>query len=589
MFMQRALTHVAICILILSPRTAKGAAESRGAETLPARLAASPPARPVVAISPATTYIVKPLGPDGRPDYLTALERVASEGVTLENNAAVVLARALGPSVVDPADRKVFFRTLGIGDLPEQGQYFVEYYAWVKKQAPRDRERAEVGGEPLDHYHQQLRSETGPWSKQECPLVARWLAEMERPLTLAAEASKRTRYYVPRISHGDPRMLTCSSTYDNQVHSVSYIARALAARANLSLREGNIERAWDDLATAHRLARLFGQGKSWIEGKGAHELALTAWRGQQRIGQLGRLTSHQVRRFRADLDRLTPIPPIMQFGLTERFEYLDVICYSAYYGIPKESLEDDPVMTKLMHRIVNEMEEMTHKPAKVEAEPTERAVQRLILLDASRRGDIKWNAALKQGNDFFDRLQAAGRKTDLQARRTAVVAVEADYEAVRLAASKSVKALAEEFSKTRAVRPSSDVVTRFLVLEYLTATGLASARFYQEAVENHAVVEGALTGTVLAIGGYRTEHGRYPEKLQELIPKYLDRVPIDPLSGGETRYRQTTGGYLLYSVGPNRKDDGGPPPEGTSYYDPRPLESDDVGIRVTTNLEPGRS
>jgi len=65
--------------------------------------------------------------------------------------------------------------------------------------------------------------------------------------------------------------------------------------------------------------------------------------------------------------------------------------------------------------------------------------------------------------------------------------------------------------------------------------------------------------TELAIRAYRLEKGANPERLEELVPEYLARVPIDPYSdsGAPLVYRRTNGEYLLYSLGPNREDDGG--------------------------------
>jgi hypothetical protein len=64
----------------------------------------------------------------------------------------------------------------------------------------------------------------------------------------------------------------------------------------------------------------------------------------------------------------------------------------------------------------------------------------------------------------------------------------------------------------------------------------------------------------LALHAFKLEHGRFPATLQELTPTYLTSVPRDPFGGGEVlRYRLTGTSYLLYSIGPDRKDDGGRP------------------------------
>ncbi len=63
--------------------------------------------------------------------------------------------------------------------------------------------------------------------------------------------------------------------------------------------------------------------------------------------------------------------------------------------------------------------------------------------------------------------------------------------------------------------------------------------------------------TAIAIEFYRREHGELPKTLTELVPKFLDTVPIDPMDGKPLRYVVNDDGYVLYSVGRNRIDDGG--------------------------------
>lgn len=65
--------------------------------------------------------------------------------------------------------------------------------------------------------------------------------------------------------------------------------------------------------------------------------------------------------------------------------------------------------------------------------------------------------------------------------------------------------------------------------------------------------------SVLAVERYRRAHrGTPPQSLNELVPALLPAVPEDPyLPGQPIVYRQDAGGYVVYSVDTNRKDDGG--------------------------------
>ena len=66
----------------------------------------------------------------------------------------------------------------------------------------------------------------------------------------------------------------------------------------------------------------------------------------------------------------------------------------------------------------------------------------------------------------------------------------------------------------------------------------------------------------IALKIYKSEHGGYPSKLIELVPSVLPVLPNDPFAlSGTFQYRQDKSGYLLYSVGPDGKDDGGTPIE----------------------------
>ncbi len=56
---------------------------------------------------------------------------------------------------------------------------------------------------------------------------------------------------------------------------------------------------------------------------------------------------------------------------------------------------------------------------------------------------------------------------------------------------------------------------------------------------------------------YRLENYAFPEKLDQLVPKYLNSIPDDLFSEKSPIYMRTNEGYLLYSIGNNGRDDGG--------------------------------
>lgn len=62
-----------------------------------------------------------------------------------------------------------------------------------------------------------------------------------------------------------------------------------------------------------------------------------------------------------------------------------------------------------------------------------------------------------------------------------------------------------------------------------------------------------------ALRAYESAEGAAPRKLSELVPRLLAEVPSDPFNGFKPlRYvRRGKSSWLLYSLGPDRKDDGG--------------------------------
>lgn len=62
---------------------------------------------------------------------------------------------------------------------------------------------------------------------------------------------------------------------------------------------------------------------------------------------------------------------------------------------------------------------------------------------------------------------------------------------------------------------------------------------------------------MLALAEYHRDRGHFPERLEELVPEYLARVPIDYAVLQPLRYHRAGERYVLYSVGQNGFDDGG--------------------------------
>jgi hypothetical protein len=56
---------------------------------------------------------------------------------------------------------------------------------------------------------------------------------------------------------------------------------------------------------------------------------------------------------------------------------------------------------------------------------------------------------------------------------------------------------------------------------------------------------------------HRARTGSYPESLDAIAPELGGSLPADPFTGEAYQYQPSDDGFLLYSVGMNRIDDGG--------------------------------
>ncbi len=80
-----------------------------------------------------------------------------------------------------------------------------------------------------------------------------------------------------------------------------------------------------------------------------------------------------------------------------------------------------------------------------------------------------------------------------------------------------------------------------------------------------------------AIERHRLTHSnQLPETLADLVPALIPAMPIDPFDGQPLRYRHTNDTYVVYSVGPDRRDDGG---ESRPTSNPA-TPTDDIGFRI---------
>src|SRR5262249_24390822 len=171
-----------------------------------------------------------------------ALNQRMSEGVTPENNAAVLLLKAFGPAEIPRDLRAAYFKLLAIEPLPDRGDYFVPD-GEIIEQWRRDHPNA--SSDDVEKFGSQFwEAARQSWKNDESPVVAKWLAINEKPLNLLREATQREKCFFPLVADGsETPMMEVLSLYESQ--PVRRIAFCLTVRAMMKLGQRDTAGAWE--------------------------------------------------------------------------------------------------------------------------------------------------------------------------------------------------------------------------------------------------------------------------------------------------------------------------------------------------------
>lgn len=489
-------------------------------------------------IGPETTVIDRPLLPDGRVDYIAALNEQLGEGITPENNAAVPLMQAFGPESIDAEQRVGFFRSLGIEKPTADGDYVIDWVAWLRRDAPADEFVSYFEKSELE---QQLApAKQRPWSGEEFPEVAEWLAANEAPLELIVTASTRPRFQMPLVNQGEPPLVHALRSHSE----VREAATLLIVRSMRRLGDGDVEGAWDDMLACHRLSRLVARGVTSLNVLVGLGVTAMAVRGCAAIAGDDRLTSEQALRFAADLEAL---PPVTEFSTTvdlgERYMALDAIQALAV-GI---------------------------------------GGGRRLKYFAGR--GLDWSQMMQITNDCYDQVVEGFRKDTFRARNESLQLIDTELESDLAETSES------ELITTVLIGSRHELSRK---VTYLVFNAVFPAIVQLHVAETRTDARLRLLRAALMLGAYRADHGEYPDALDQLSLDYLVEIPLDPFPDEPFRYERTEEGYRLYSIGENLTDDGGltfdSDPEGDDLIiqfpaPPESLPGDDTAVELLADAD----
>lgn len=501
----------------------------------------APKRRPTFTIGKETTFVDGPIDKDGRIDYATALNKKLSQGVTPQNNAVVLLWRAHGPKPEGAPMPAQFYTWLGIEAPPDKGDYFIDMGKFFKEEFKIDPNKE---GETIWDLSQKATDK--PWTPKDYPKFAAWLKANEKPLALVVEASKRPHYFSPLVPSdidGSPGGLIAALLPG--VQRCRTFAQALTMRAMLKLGQGDHDGAWQDLLAVHRLGRLVARGGTLIEGLVG--IAIEAIASKAEITYLDRAkpSIKQLDACLIDLKKLPPMPPMAEkMDLAERFMYLDIVMMLDKRGLKYLDLV-----------------------AGLAGDGTKSATAALNGVIDILVGQVDWDPAMRNGNVFFDRMKAAMLAKDRATREKEFAKIETDVKLLKVKSGDWTNVVLLLARGKEGAQAKGKVIGDVLVSLLLPAMHKV-----QNAYDRSQQVQDNLQ-LAFILAKYHRDNGRYPEKLDALAPKYLEKVPQDSFSGKPLVYRVTETGYFFYSVGINGKDE-----EGRTYGDNPP--GDDLGVRM---------
>jgi hypothetical protein len=498
---------------------------------------------PSILVAPQTTVITAPLAAGGLPDFERYWRERAREGVTPENNAAVLLLPALWPAEFEPSQFAAVAAELGLKEIPSQADALVpvddlatqsQIAAWLRERNVAKSKATEdanspgettPAGDPFapDPFIQAAEKVTDaaqvqPWTSEEIPPLAKWLAKNNEPLDKIVEAARRPRLYIPSPSliNNSPEMLIAVLLPGIQTNRE--VARSLPVRAMWHLGEGRPLEAWEDLLAVHRLARLLAQdGRTLVEQLVAIAISGVACDRTVTLLHHGKLTPEQARQVQRDLAALGPFRGMAaSIGQCERLMGIDAVLHIASRKAPVAALTGgggDELPSHLISVI-----------------------------------SIDWNHVLREMNRRYDKLEAAARLATWEDRSAAMEQLDQEFGQISADfADSPARWLAALVSREQRSQLVSDVAAA-LLLPAISAACEA---------EDRGNMKLSLVQLAAALALHRAEQGAYPEKLESLVPGVLPQLPTEMFHSKPFIYYRDGEGYLLYSAGPNGVDDGG--------------------------------
>jgi hypothetical protein len=457
-----------------------------------------------IRVSRATTFVEGPLDPEGNVDFEAAANRFMSEGVTADNNAIVDLVRVLGPGALPDEMQAEFFEQLGIEPVPSEGPYFLDLAEFGTGNGDASFDANQAFATILDR----------PWSPDDNPVAEQWLLGNSRVIEAYRLAATRTHLFHPVVIRGTSVLLRAPLPLIDRARDLT---RMMAADSLLRMHEKDWPAAIQDIVAIRDLGVLLtrrGSLLQWLVG--ANFI--------QRHFELQASLCRQV----------SAVDPAALPAIAASF---------AAWNPPEDIFAGPAAMERLA--LLDGVAAISQRRPRLWED--EQMNERLAGFSRSGLFAMDADVAMENCNQLLDKQFAALFAADRIERDDRLAEFEAELNRQAEKYHSLGTAVTSQLTRTGRARFVTDVMLALMMPAWRTV-GQAETRLVQV---------NDLCKIMFALQIFRIKNGKFPSQLSELPPDFLPTVPADRFTGQPLKYRPDENGFILYSLGSDRLDNGG--------------------------------
>lgn len=474
-------------------------------------------------LSKETTYYTGPVRDDGTIDYIAAINQELSEGITPDHNAFYELSQILNDDS-DPYYNEALLNALSIAlDEPSQLPSFEPWHITYNKQNENNLEESDA----RDILYVWLES---PYEDRHEKTLAAWVRANAHVLDHCEKTLEKPNYWRPLVDLyvSNSLLMSLSDFFSLSNNQLAFCYRA---RLLLAARNGDTDLIVRSSRAMRKLAQLQSNEHTTIGCLIAISIEAHC--------------NYTIRSLLSDrlLDDQTLALLIEEWG--PGVGRLPIIQAIDRY---ERCASLDGLMQLAAGRTTTS--EIFALNGVVEVENYDQNTFDRLYVDS--RFDI--HLALEIVQSYFDELTEMMRNQNYIDYSAASDMFESQIEQQKKRAVDQLIIIGRGERQINGTLKNPEYTT-YLTNLYLGI--LVPALSMVHRVEVRTIANDRNTLAAMAVERYRLKHDRLPNTLAELVPTYLDAVPIDPFDGQPVRYRQTDNGFVVYSIGSNLKDDGG--------------------------------